>query len=351
MKRLSARILAGLLLILASMALGQDAGPLQLVQTVPLPDYVGDFEHFAADIKGNRLFLIAEDHKTVEVLDPHTGARISTITGFPHPHAIVYLPGPDKIFVADGDDDFGVVEMVSGADYKIVDQMKLPPGVDCAVYNPVNKYLYVESASSRAGAKTHVLSIIDTATFKNTGEITLPGAYSEAMAIDQAGKKLYINLAAVDEVGVVDLETRQLISRWPIPAAHDNALALDEPNQRLFTVSHNPPKLFVFDTETGKVIFSHPCVYNSDDMSYDAARKHIYITGDGATSVFEQRDADHYEHIVDLLTGYRAKTSLFVPEWNRLYIAVSSRGQRHGGKLVTPEPGSKVEVRIYQAEP
>lgn len=357
MKRLHARSPVGLLAVpalmaLAPMAHGQEAMPLRLVQTIPLPDYVGDFEHFAADIKGNRLFLIAEDHKTVEVLDPRSGARISTITGFPHPHGIAYLPGPDKLLVADGDDDFGVVEEVSGADYKIVDQMKLPPGVDCAVYNPVNKYFYVESASGGADAKTHVLSIIDTETFKKIGEITLPGGHSEAMAIDQAGKKLYINLASVDEVGVVDLETRQLVSRWPIPGAHsDNALALDEPNHRLFTVSHNPPKLFVFDSDTGKVIFSHPCVYNSDDMSYDAAHKRIYITGDGATSVFEQRDADRYEHLVDLLTGYRAKTSLFVPEWNRLYLAVSSRGQRHGGKLVVPEPGSKVEVRIYQAEP
>ena len=42
--------------------------PLRLIKTIFLPGYVGDFEHFAADIKGNRLFLIAEDHKTVEVL-------------------------------------------------------------------------------------------------------------------------------------------------------------------------------------------------------------------------------------------------------------------------------------------
>jgi len=30
------------------------------------------------------LFLIAEDHKTVEVLDIRTGKRIHTITGFGH---------------------------------------------------------------------------------------------------------------------------------------------------------------------------------------------------------------------------------------------------------------------------
>jgi hypothetical protein len=62
-------------------------------------------------------------------------------------------------------------------------------------------------------------------------------------------------------------------------------------------------------------------------------------------------DADHYEKIAEVATGYRAKTSIFVPELNRLYIAVASRGKRVEGKLAVPEPGSKVEVRIYQAQP
>jgi hypothetical protein len=45
------------------------------------------------------------------------------------------------------------------------------------------------------------------------------------------------------------------------------------------------------------------------------------VTGTDTTSVFEQRDADHYEHIAEVPTGFRAKTSVFVPELNRLYIA------------------------------
>ena len=353
MKRLSAGSFGWLLLVLSSIAYGQDAGPLKLVQTVDLPGYVGDFEHFAADIKGNRLFVIAEDHKTVEVLDPRSGARISTIGGFAAaPHGIAYMPDADKILLAVGDDEVGEADVVSGTDYKIVNQMKLPPGVDCAVYNPMNKSFYVESENVEPGAKTHVLSIIDIPAFKKVGEITLPGVHSEAMVIDKGTKKMYVNLARVDEIGVIDLETNKLVAQWPIPEAHaDNALAFDEPSHRLFTASHTPPKLIVFDTQTGKVVFSHPCAINSDDMSWDPTHKRIYITGDGATSVFQQQDADHYEHVVDVITGYRARTSTFVPEWNRLYLAICSRGQRKGGKLVAPEPGSKVEVRYYEAVP
>jgi DNA-binding beta-propeller fold protein YncE len=333
-------------------ARAQTDPPLRLIHTTFLPGYVGDFEHFAPDIKGNRLFLIAEDHKTVEVLDIRSGKRIHTIAGFGQPHDIVYLPGPNSIIVTEGDEESGAVELVSGSTYKILDKIKLPTDVDGGVYNPVNKYYYVESGGQGADAKTHLLSIIDTQNFKLVGDITLPGTKSEAMAIDHAGTKLYVNLRGPDEIGVVDLQTRQLVSRWPIPESkNENALVLDEANHRLFSATHMPPKLFVFDIDSGKVIASLPCAENSDDMGYDPVRKRIYITGDGSASVFEQKDADHYAHIADVPTGYRAKTSIFVPELNRLYIAVASRGKRAGGKLAVPEPGSKVEVRIYQAQP
>src|SRR6195256_1213724 len=129
--------------------------PLRLIKTVFLPGYVGDFEHFAADIKGNRLFLIAEDHKTVEVLDIRTGKRIHTITGLGQPHAIEYLPGPNSLIVTEGDEESGAVELISGSSYKILDKIKLHPDVDGGVYNPVNKYYYVESPGQGQDAKTH----------------------------------------------------------------------------------------------------------------------------------------------------------------------------------------------------
>jgi len=353
MKKSGAIFLALFLVVfVAFSAHAQADPPLRLIHTTLLPGYVGDFEHFAADMKGNRLFLIAEDHKTVEVLDIRTGNRIHTIDGFGQPHAIDYLAASNSLIVTEGDEESGAVELVSGSTYKILHKIKLPTDVDGAVYNPVNKYYYVESGGQGPDAKTHLLSIIDTQGFKLVGDITLPGTKSEAMAIDRAGTKMYINLRGPDEIGVVDLKTRQLVARWPIPdAKNENALVLDEANHRLFSATHNPAKLFVFDIDTGKVIASLPCAENSDDMGYDPVRKRIYITGDGSTSVIKQQDADHYVSVAEVPTGYRAKTSIFVPELNRLYLAVASKGKRAGGKLVAPEPGSQVEVRIYQAQP
>src|SRR5712692_4616185 len=176
-----------LLLALAPKAGAQATQPLKLIANTPLPGFAGDFDHFAVDLKGKRLFLTAEDHKTVEVFDLE-GKRIHSITGFGQPHAVVVLSDAN-IIVTDGD-DFGRVALVSGKDYAIIGTIKLPPGVDGAVFNPVNQYYYVESGSDDPGAKTHALNIIDTKPFKHIGDIILPGSHCEAMAIDKAGRKM-----------------------------------------------------------------------------------------------------------------------------------------------------------------
>jgi DNA-binding beta-propeller fold protein YncE len=329
-----------MLFVLARPAGTQEKLPLKLVATTPLPGFSGDFDHFALDLKGQRLFLTAEDHKTVEVFDLE-GKRLHSITGFGQPHAALFLPDVNKLIVTDGD-DFGMVELVSGENYKILSTIKLPPGVDGAVFNPVNQYYYVESGSDEPSAKTHALSIIDTKTFKHIGDITLPGGHSEAMAIDKAGKTMYVNLTGTNEVGVVDLEARKVIARWPILEAQTaNALALDEMNHRVFIATRKPPTFFVFDTETGKVIMKLPSAAQNDDMWLDLRRKRIYVTGNETTTVFEQQDADHYTHVADVPTGFRARTSILVPELNRLYIAVSGKGK----------PDAKLALQIYELQP
>jgi DNA-binding beta-propeller fold protein YncE len=331
--------LFGLLLVIGVLANAQGEAPLKLLHTTPLAGFKGDLDHSAVDLKGHRLFVTAEVHKTVEVFDLNTGEHIHSITGFGTPHEILFRPNSNTLIVADGGNP-GTCKLVDGKTYQIIDTINLPPGVDSAEYNPVTKEYYVESRGPDPAANTHTISIIDTEHFKHVTDFTLPGRRSEAMAIDRAGKKMYVNLT--DEVGVVDLPTRQLTARWPVPEAHvQNSMALDESNHRLFIATRNPPKLFVFDTDTGKVVTSLPCVGVNDDMTFDTKRKRLYITGDGATSVFAQRDADHYEHIVDVPTGYRAKTSLYVKELNRLYINVS------GGD----NPDAPVGLQIYQVLP
>jgi DNA-binding beta-propeller fold protein YncE len=313
----------------------------KLVATTPMPGYSGDFDHFAVDLQGKRLFLTAEDHKSVEVFDLDA-KPIHSITGLACPHAVLFLPDTNRLIVSDGDENIGQAVLVDAKDYKIIDKIKLPKDVDGAVFNPVDKNYYVDSGGEATGGKSHLINIIDTKNFKLVGSITLPGDQSEAMAIDREGKKMYVNLSATKEVGVVDLKSRKLIAQWPVPdVAGQNPLALDEANRRLFVATKNPAKLFVYNIDDGKIVATLDCVNQNDDMWIDFPRKRIYVTGNEMMSIFEQKDADHYVKIADVPTGFRARTSLLVPELNRLYVSVSGKTR----------PDAKLAVQIYNLNP
>src|SRR6266446_3310625 len=225
MRKFQAMLLT-LSVLLALRAKAQQSLPLKLIATTPLPHLVGDLEFFAVDLKGNRLFLCAEDGKTVEVFNLDTGKWMQSIKDFVAPHDIVFLPDSNKFIVTDGNEGFGGVKLVSGENYKILDNIKLPKDVDAGVFNPVNKYFYVASGSDDPGGKTHLINIIDTKNFKLVGNITLPGS-------------------------------------------GNNGLALDEANHRLFIATRKPPKFFVFNTDTGKIVATLPCAAYNDHLSFD----------------------------------------------------------------------------------
>jgi hypothetical protein len=61
---------------------------------------------------------------------------------------------------------------------------------------------------------------------------------------------------------------------------------------------------------------------------YDQDLKRLYVSGgEGAIAVYYQQDRDHYARIARLETVKGSRTSLFVPELGRLFLAVRQEGQ------------------------
>src|SRR5689334_21199722 len=119
--------------LLAGCAAASDSAPLKLLQSVDLPKYSGDFDHFAADVKGNRLFLAGEDGGTLEVFDLRTGAHVKTVTGMETPHAIHYEPAKNRLIVSNSGN--GLSKVLDGTSYAAVDTIRLVPGADVMSYD------------------------------------------------------------------------------------------------------------------------------------------------------------------------------------------------------------------------
>ena len=82
-------------------AQSQGSAPLRLIRTIPLPGVPGALDHMGIDVRGQRLFIPAEQHQTVEVVDLKAGKRIRTLSDVLWPSTVAYNPRTNEIFVTD----------------------------------------------------------------------------------------------------------------------------------------------------------------------------------------------------------------------------------------------------------
>ena len=323
----------------ASPARANEAAPLQLLHAVPLPGFSGDFDHFAVDEKGGRLFLAGEDHKTVEVFDLKTSRRLKSITGFGTPHSIIYLPESDHILVTDGDK--GLLQILRGSDYAVVEHVDGLAGADSMKLDAPAQIVYVVTGGKDVPLEYSFLVAIDLKAHKKVSELRIESNHVEAFALESSSSRLFVNITDKHEVAVVDRKTMKEITRWPIGSQADNSpMAYDEPHHRLLIVCRKPGTLVVMDADSGKVVARLPAAERSDDIAFDAERGRIYVPGgEGFTSVFQQKSADQYELVAKVKTEPGAKTCLLVPGLARLYVAVSP------GETKAP-----AKVLIYRAQ-
>src|SRR5712692_4030689 len=318
----------------------QDKTPLKLVATIPLPGlHDGDFDHFAPDVEGHRLFVTAEENEKVQVLDTNTNQLVHTIEDVKAPHAILFRKDLKKLFIVAG--DASAVQEYDSDSYKLLSEIKVSIDADSIAYDPATHYLYVVNGGREAHTPYSLISVIDTDNSKKLRDIKINTNHVEAIILEKSGPRMFCNLTGQNAVGVLDRNKSTLDATWPLPAGDklNVAMALDEADHRLFVVTRNPGKLIVLNSDTGKVVTSVPTVGMVDDMAYDAKQKRIYVAGDQFVDVFYQKDADHYDRLDKIPGSFRAKTGILVPELNRYYLAVPHH-ENH-----------EAEVRVYDVQP
>jgi DNA-binding beta-propeller fold protein YncE len=304
-----------------------DKAPLRLVTKIALPGIDGDFDHFTADVQGNRLFLTAEEHHTVEVFDLRSGKKLHSITGFDTPHSIVYLPDANKLFVVDGGKG-GSVQILDATSYAVQKSIKLSEDADALVYDSAGHLLYVGNGGKEAGNDYSLVTVIDTAKGEKVADIKIPSTNLEAMALQKHGSLLYVNMRDKNQIGVIDRKTNAIVATWQLnKVMHNTPMALDEPNHRLLIAGRKPGMFGGVSTDSGKEIATLPAADGVDDMSFDPSTKMIYLAcAEGFVSIYRQVDADHYEAAGSVPTGNRGKIGILVPELRRYYVVSSKKG-------------------------
>jgi len=114
-------------------------------------------------------------------------------------------------------------------------------------------------------------------------------------------------------------------------------MALDETNHRLFVGCRKPARLVIFDTETGNQVQDLEISGDTDDLFYDVKRQRIYIScGEGSIDVISEESGNAFRPLAKVKTASGARTCLFSPELDRLFLAVPHRGNQ------------RAEIRVYK---
>ena len=302
---------------------------LKLVGSIPLEGVEGRIDHMAADAAGRRLFVAALGNDTVEVIDLAAGKQLGRINGLKKPQGVAFLPDSKLLVVASGGD--GKV-MVYDASQKLIGAVSGLDDADNVRYDPDAKLVYV-------GYGDGALAVIDPVKVQKVADIKLDG-HPESFQLEAKGNRIFVNVPDARQVAVVDRQKRSVIARWPMKEATANfPMALDEDRHRLLIGCRGPAKLLALDAETGRVVSSLDCCGDTDDLFHDAGRQRIYLSGgQGCITVFEPSDPDTYRKLGIIPTAAGARTSFFVRDSGRLYVAVPHRGDQRS------------ELRVFEAK-
>jgi DNA-binding beta-propeller fold protein YncE len=307
-----------------------EEGRFQLKQTISLPGVEGRIDHFALDASGERLFVCTLGNNTVEVLDLLKGQRIHSIIGLGAPQGIAYLPEFDRLFIANAKG--GICKIYDGKSFQAIGELNLEDDADNVRYDETRKKIYVGFGSGG-------IAVVNAPDGKQVGSIKL-NAHPEAFQLEKNGSRIFVNVPNSRHVAVIDRDKGEVVARWKTDLAFGNfPMALDEANHRLFVGCRLPSKLVVLNTDSGDVVAKIDISGDTDDVFYDAKRHRVYlICGAGKIDVVEQIDPKTYKTSTKVDTAEGARTGLFVPEQNALFVAVPHRGSQ------------QAEIRWYEIE-
>ena len=292
-----------------------ETAPLQLEAKIPLGNVHGRIDHMAVDLKRQRLFVAELGNDTVGVVDLANRKLLQTIAGLKEPQGVGYEPSTDMLYVANAGD--GSVQLFEGGDYTARERIELGSDAD---------NIRVDAAASRifVGYGSGALAVIDPSTRRRVGDIPVK-THPESFQIDLGTGQIFVNVPDAHGIAVVDRASQKQTGKWPIADHGANfPMALDPLHRQVLVIFRAPAELGVFSMTGGKLIATTETCGDADDLFIDAKRSRVYVScGAGFLDVLEAKGTT-YRRTARIPTVSGARTSLFVPELDRLLVAVRS---------------------------
>ena len=289
--------------------------PLKLEAKIPLGDVRGRIDHMAVDLDRQRLFVAELGNDSVGIVDLKARKVLQRISGLKEPQGVGFVPSTGTLYVANAGD--GSLRLFQGENYSDAGRINLCDDAD---------NIRVDAVANRVivGYGSGGLVVIDAMNRSKIADIPLKG-HPESFRLSRDGSQIFVNVPSAREIAVVDRGAGKQVANWPMRNAAGNfPMALDEERGQVFTVFRNPAKLGVFAMRDGRSVATSDTCGDADDIFLDSKRHRLYIScGDGSLDVLDTHDAFRRTARVPTVAG--ARTALFAPELDRLFLAVRAQ--------------------------
>src|SRR2546428_8919692 len=296
----------------------RDLPPLQVIQRIPVPGVTGRIDHFTAFPKRRLLIFAALGNNSMEIVNTFEAKVVQSTKGLDEPQGVLYVPGLDKIFVANAGN--GTVKVYDGKTYALRKSIALgeESDTDNLRWDEDSKRVFVGIVGG--------LAMIDAVTEAHVGDLKGSGGHSESFQLEKKGSRVFVNVPDDDSVvNVIDRKTGEL-TKWGLNGVKANyPMALDEGNHRLFVVTPRPPFVMILNTDNGREVARVPVGGSCDDVYFVVELMRIFaLGGELFISVVQQNDPDHYSLSANIASAVAVRTGLSFG--TSLYVGVPASG-------------------------
>jgi DNA-binding beta-propeller fold protein YncE len=316
------KLVAVMLAMMGALLVDQARGetPLLLERKIALGEVRGRIDHLAVDLQRNRLFVAELESDAVAVVDLDANRLLHVISDLRKPQGLGYDRATDALYVANGGD--GTVAIFHGNDFSAVARIAVGENADNVRVDALANRIFVAHGGG--------LAVIDPAGLGKIGDIDLR-THPEGFQLDPSSNGMFLNDPAGQAIIILDRVARREVGRWPLGNGTNFPMALNPKAGHVVVAFRNPARLVAFSKNNGAPVTDAALCGDADDVFVDQKRERVYVScGEGYLDVFDASE-DAYRRIKRIPTAGGARTSLFVPELDLLFVA---------GRATASEPAS-----------
>lgn len=294
-----------------------DSAPLTVEAKIPLDQVAGRIDHLAFDPGRQRAYVAELGNNSIGILDLKSKSVLRTVPGFDEPQGIAYEPSTDTVYVANRRD--GSVRLFNGSDFAPLGTIALGEDADNVRVDQSTHRVYV-------GYGDGALAVIDPATRKRIADIPLKG-HPESFQLHPNDDRIFVNVPDAHQIAVVSRSANRQSGTWATGDLRANyPLTLNIEKSRVISVFRHPAHLQAFDMGKGQMASGSEVCGDSDDVFFDTQRHRVYvICGEGFVDSLDAT-GDSLTRMGRLKTSSGSRTGLFVPELDRLLVAIRASG-------------------------